>query len=88
MTSRRKLEEEIARTTDPTVRKQLQELLDKRAGRSAERISRVDSAVGEILQQLTPGKTFETAGWIFLYIVVVLSGIMIIWMFIWMFIQG
>ncbi len=30
MTSRRKLEEEIARTKDPVVRKQLQELLDKR----------------------------------------------------------
>jgi len=30
MTSRRKLEEEIARTKDPIVQKQLQELLDKR----------------------------------------------------------
>ena len=33
MTSRRKLEEEIARTQDPSVRKQLQELLDKREQR-------------------------------------------------------
>ena len=33
MTSRRKLEEEIARTQDPSVRKQLQELLDKRKQR-------------------------------------------------------
>jgi hypothetical protein len=30
MVSRRKLEEEIARTKDPVIRKQLQELLDKR----------------------------------------------------------
>lgn len=33
MTRRRKLEEEIARTKDPIVRKQLQELLDKREQR-------------------------------------------------------
>jgi len=33
MTSRRKLEEEIARTKDPIVRKQIQELLDKREQR-------------------------------------------------------
>ena len=33
MTSRRKLEEDIARTQDPSVRKQLQELLDKRKQR-------------------------------------------------------
>jgi len=33
MTRRRKLEEEIARTKDPIVRKQLQELLDKRKQR-------------------------------------------------------
>lgn len=33
MTSRRKLEEEIARTQDLSVRKQLQELLDKRKQR-------------------------------------------------------
>jgi hypothetical protein len=33
MTSRRKLEEEIARTKDPLVRKQLQKLLDKRKQR-------------------------------------------------------
>lgn len=33
MTRRRKLEEETARTKDPIVRKQLQELLDKREQR-------------------------------------------------------
>lgn len=33
MTRRRKLEEEIARTKDPLVQKQLQELLDKRKQR-------------------------------------------------------
>jgi len=82
MTSRRKLEEEIARATDSTVRKQLQELLDTRKKRSAERIATVDRVGGEILQQLTPGKTFETAGWIFFCIVVVLGWIVLIWMFI------
>ncbi len=36
MVSRRKLEEEIARSTDPVIRKQLQELLDKREKRREE----------------------------------------------------
>ena len=52
MTSRRKLEEEIARTTDPTVRKQLQELLDKRERRSAERISTTNRVAGEVIHEL------------------------------------
>ena len=33
MTSRRKLEEELARTKDPVLRKQLQDLIDKREKR-------------------------------------------------------
>lgn len=35
MVSRGKLEEEIARTKDPTIRKQLQELLEKREQKKA-----------------------------------------------------
>jgi hypothetical protein len=37
MVSRRKLEEEIARSKDPVLRKQLQELLEKRSQRWAEK---------------------------------------------------
>jgi len=61
MTSRRKLEEEIARTTDPTIRKQLQELLNKRDKRSAERISSVKNAVGGTIQELAESKELGKA---------------------------
>ena len=37
MVSRRKLEEEIARSKDPVIRKQLQKLLEKRSQRWAEK---------------------------------------------------
>jgi hypothetical protein len=37
MVSRRKVEEEIARTKDPIIRKQLQDLLDKRSQRWEEK---------------------------------------------------
>jgi hypothetical protein len=37
MASRRKIEEEIAKTKDPVLQKQLQELLDKRSQRWAEK---------------------------------------------------
>ena len=53
MVSRRKLEEEIARTTDPQLRKQLQELLDKRERRRKETVGQVKDtakAIGEQCQ--------------------------------------
>jgi len=41
MSSRRKIEEEIARTKDPVIRKQLQELLDKRNQRQEQKKTKI-----------------------------------------------
>lgn len=58
MTSKRKLEEEIARTKDPVVRKQLQELLDKREQRRDKTIENAKeigaSLLGEITEEVEP----------------------------------
>ena len=58
MTSKRKLEEEIARTKDPVVRKQLQELLDKREQRRDKTIENAKeigaSLLGEITEEAEP----------------------------------
>jgi hypothetical protein len=47
MTSRRKeIEREIAKTTDPVIRAQLQNLLDKKGQRHERMIGRVEEALG------------------------------------------
>ena len=53
MTSRRKLEEEIARTKDPIVRKQLQELLGKRARRRDKRIEHEKETISQLLRRIS-----------------------------------
>jgi hypothetical protein len=68
MVSRRKLEEEIARTKDPDIRKQLQELLDKREERFNQRkksikegLSSVGRELDSFLSRGTPELTPEEA---------------------------
>ena len=60
MTSRRKLEEEIARTQDPSVRKQLQELLDKRKQRQDKTIKDAKEIGVSLLREIDP--VIETVG--------------------------
>jgi len=60
MTSRRKLEEEIARTQDPSVRKQLQELLDNRKQRQDKTIKDVKEIGVSLLREIDP--VIETVG--------------------------
>jgi len=48
MTSKRKLEEKIAESKDPVIRKQLQELLDLRNKRSRQRIDKAKKVVNYI----------------------------------------
>lgn len=52
MTSRKKLEEEIARTKDPIVRKQLQELLDKREQRRDKTIEDAKDIGASLLREI------------------------------------
>ena len=56
MTSRRKLEEEIARTQDPLVRKQLQELLDKRKQRRDKTIKGAKEIGSSLLDEIAKGE--------------------------------
>ena len=48
MVRRRKLEEEIARTKDPVIRKQLQELLNKREHRQNKRVKNMKEGLGSL----------------------------------------
>lgn len=69
MTSRRKLEEEIARTQDPSVRKQLQELLDKRKQRQDKTIKDAKEIGVSLLREIdAAGPVSETAGVIMLIV--------------------
>ncbi len=52
MTRRRKLEEDIARTKDPLVQKQLQELLDKRKQRQDKTIKDVKEIGVSLLREI------------------------------------
>lgn len=60
MTSRRKLEEEIARTQDPSVQKQLQELLDNRKQRQDKTIKDAKEIGVSLLREIDP--VIETVG--------------------------
>ena len=63
MTSRRKLEEEIARTQDPSVRKQLQKLLDKRKQRQDKTIKDAKEIGVSLLREIdAAGPAIETMG--------------------------
>lgn len=53
MTSKRKLEEKIAESKDPVIRKQLQELLELRNKRSNQRKDKVVNFVKELNPELT-----------------------------------
>jgi hypothetical protein len=62
MTSKRKLEEEIARNTDPVMRKQLQELLDARNQRWSQKkrntfdfINNASEGLGKASEELGKG---------------------------------
>jgi len=52
MVSRKKLEEEIARTKDPVIRKQLQELLDKREKRFNQRKKSIKEGLSSVGREL------------------------------------
>lgn len=67
MSSKRKLEEEIARTKDSVLRKQLQELLDKRSQRTEERKRKTK----KLLKELWESEPSPTPWWMWLYIVLV-----------------
>lgn len=76
MTNRRKLEEEIARTKDPIVRKQLQELLDKREQRRDKKIKDAKEIGASLLDSIfrsEPVSPQQEAGlWIGIGIIVFL----------------
>lgn len=59
MVNRRKLEEEIARTKDPVIRKQLQELLDKREQGRNRKIMKIKQGWKTICQVLGPSPSRE-----------------------------
>ena len=61
MTSRRKLDEEIARTQDPSVRKQLQELLDKREQRRDKTIKDAKEIGASLLHEIDAAAPSFTA---------------------------
>jgi len=85
MTSRRKLGEEIARTKDPIVRKQLQELLDKREQRrdktikdakeiGASLLHEIDEAASPFISQVGTGLFISAViGFIVLFLLWILG---------------
>jgi len=56
MTSRRKLEEEIAQTKDSAIRKQLQELFDKREQRRDKKIKDAKEIGAALLDEIFHGE--------------------------------
>jgi len=82
MASRRKLEEEIARTKDPQLRKQLQELLGKRKQRRKETAKNVKEGVDSLGKELVPvveeaAKSFSEATLVIFPIAIIL--LLILW---------
>lgn len=55
MVSRRKLEEEIARSKDPVLRKQLQELLDNRSQKWAGKKKRTKDFLNKVAEEAPSG---------------------------------
>jgi len=87
MTSRRKLEEEIARTKDPIVRKQIQELIDKRERRRDKSIKdakeigaslsrEIDEAASPVISQVGAGLFISAViGFIVLFLLWILGAL-------------
>ena len=87
MTSKRKLEEKIAETKDPVIRKQLQELLNVRSKRSEKR----KKSVGNVIKKIKNYECSEEQGkrnteivkaiTIVLWLYVIANVLFLIWLF-------
>ena len=75
MVSRKKLEEEIARSKDPVLQKQLQKLLDKRSQRWSEKGKKAKESLNSFLKPLPPveAKTFLVFFWLLVIVIIVMA---------------
>jgi len=77
--SKRKLEKEIARTKDPVLRKQLQELLDKRNQEWEQRKENWSDLISDLLEEdglRKEGEGVERWGWgIWLWFFIIIVGL-------------
>lgn len=83
MTSRRKLEEEIARTKDPEVRKQLQELFNKREQRRDKTIKDAKEIGASLLREIEEAEPFfsQVGMGLFISAIVGIIVILLLWIF-------